>query len=84
MLKSSTYMDEYHRMDRVLTNIPPGAEQIDAMEALRPSLKAAAEAIVSLCPDGREKALALTKIEEATMWAIGSIARATAISEDPF
>jgi hypothetical protein len=31
--------------------------------------------INALCPDSREKSLALTKIEEAVMWANASIAR---------
>ena len=29
----------------------------------------------NLCPESREKSLAMTKIEEATMWANASIAR---------
>lgn len=31
--------------------------------------------VTNLCPDGREKALALTKIEEAMMWANAAISR---------
>jgi len=36
-----------------------------------------AEVISKKCPDGREKSLALTKLEEAVMWANESIARNT-------
>lgn len=38
-------------------------------------LNAAIE-INALCPDGREKSLAITKLEEAMMWANAAIARA--------
>ena len=38
-------------------------------------LKQAAMVIEESCPDGREKALALTKLEEAMMWANAGIAR---------
>lgn len=31
--------------------------------------------INELCPDGREKSLAITKLEECVMWANASIAR---------
>ena len=34
-----------------------------------------AQLVDSSCPDSREKSLALTKIEEAMMWANASIAR---------
>ncbi len=34
-----------------------------------------AKLINIFCPDGREKSLAITKIEEAVMWANASIAR---------
>lgn len=34
-----------------------------------------ADIIVENCPDSRERSLALTKVEEAIMWANASIAR---------
>lgn len=44
-------------------------------EAIRSTCANAAHWIDQLVPDGREKALALTKIEEAMMWANAGIAR---------
>ena len=44
-------------------------------QAVRDACRAAAEVVESTCPDGREKSLALTKLEEATFWANASIAR---------
>ena len=35
----------------------------------------AAKAIVSMCPPGREQALAVTRLEEAMFWANAAIAR---------
>jgi hypothetical protein len=34
-------------------------------------------------PDGREKALVMTKLEESMMWANAAIARMNPITEDP-
>ena len=42
---------------------------------IRHSGKSFAETIDALCPDSREKALAITKLEEAVMWANAAIAR---------
>lgn len=44
-------------------------------EALRNLGKGLAKAIDELCPDSREKSLALTNLEQAVMWANASIAR---------
>lgn len=34
-------------------------------------------------PDGREKALVMTKLEESMMWANAAIARMNPVTEDP-
>lgn len=44
-------------------------------EAVRDCLRIAAANLDDLCPDGREKSLAVTKLEEAMMWANAAIAR---------
>lgn len=44
-------------------------------EALRNNAKDLANLINGLCPYSREKSLAITKLEEAVMWANASIAR---------
>lgn len=48
---------------------------IRAHEDTRKIFRAAAETVDVLCPEGREKSLAITKIEEAMMWANAAIAR---------
>lgn len=35
----------------------------------------AADTVTACCPNGREKSLALTKLEEAKMWASAAVAR---------
>lgn len=44
-------------------------------EAIRNSAKAQALLIDELCPNSREKSLAMTKLEESAMWANAAIAR---------
>lgn len=51
-------------------------EKRDEHSSARAVLRTAALRIDALCPDGREKALAITKLEEAMMWANAGIARA--------
>jgi len=59
-----------------LTNHAPSSDGVVArFEAIRVAGKALAAAIVEQCPSSRERSLALTNLEQATMWAIGSIAR---------
>ncbi len=57
---------DYHRPDEA---------KAKRHEEARAACKAAAEAINELCPDGREKSLAVTAIEEAMFWANAGIAR---------
>ena len=44
-------------------------------ESIRFICREAAKAILSMVPAGREQALAITKLEEAMMWANAAIAR---------
>ena len=44
-------------------------------EEIRNAGREMAELVEDECPDSREKSLALTKIEEAVMWANAAIAR---------
>lgn len=53
----------------------PKEGQPERYERIRCKAKMLAAYINEYCPDSREKSLALTKIEEAVMWANASIAR---------
>ena len=53
----------------------PKAGQPQIYQEIRSRAKAFAEVLDDLCPDGREKSLAMTKQEECVMWANAAIAR---------
>lgn len=53
----------------------PREGQADKYNALRSKAKELAELINDLCPDSREKSVALTELETSVMWANASIAR---------
>lgn len=53
----------------------PEEDQIARYTEIRQNAKLTAELFDKLCPDSREKSLAMTKLEEAVMWANASIAR---------
>lgn len=53
----------------------PKNGQPEKYEALRAKGKELAYLIVEHCPSSRERSLAMTKLEEAIMWANASIAR---------
>jgi len=55
---------------------PPGSNKVkDQFGTIRFACKELAETVVTLVPEGREQSTALTKIEEAMMWANAGIAR---------
>ena len=60
---------------RNFTYHPPQSDQAGRYEDLRGGCAALANMVMQHCPDSRERSLALTKIEEACMWANASIAR---------
>jgi hypothetical protein len=54
---------------------PPKADQSERYEMIRKTAKILAEIIDRLCPNSREKSVAITNLEQAVMWANASIAR---------
>ena len=70
-------MDEKTREDlaRRFTYHPPKSDQPQRYEALRAEALGLAVVICDLCPDSRERALALTQLEGSIMWANAAIAR---------
>ena len=61
-------------IDEVFSYHAPKGDQGVRYELLRTTAKVMAEQIVSNCPPSRERALALTNLQQAVMWANSSIA----------
>jgi hypothetical protein len=69
-------MSTYQEIEKRFTYHPPvTATQVARYEELRAKAKEFAYLICESCPDSREQSLALTKLEEAVMWANAAIAR---------
>ena len=66
---------EQKELDTRFTYHAPKPGQPETYELLRGSGKSFATVIERLCPESREKSLAITKIEEAIFWANAAIAR---------
>lgn len=62
-------------LNKRFTYHPPKGDQAQRYEDIRRNAHSLAAFIDASCPDSREKSLALTKLEEAVMWANASIAR---------
>lgn len=56
------------RFENTYTYHAPKGDQTARYEKLRAKARELAELIEACCPDSREKSLAHTKVEEATMW----------------
>ena len=55
---------------------PATTEEVREMhQAIRHDCLKLSEAINNLCPEGREKSLAITNLEQTMMWANAAIAR---------
>lgn len=54
---------------------PAGSYRAEQHRQIRTACLTAAVVVVSHCPGGREQSLAITKLEEAMMWANAGIAR---------
>lgn len=53
----------------------PKNDQVARYISIREKAKELAYMIDELCPESRERSLAMTKLEEAVMWANAAIAR---------
>jgi hypothetical protein len=62
------------QIENSFTYHPPTGDQAERYTTLRNTAKALAFSIDDLVPDGREKSVAITKLEEAIMWANKGIA----------
>ena len=68
-------IDAVNEIETRFTYHAPKGSQPKRYEDIRANGKLMAQLIVGSCPECRETALALTKIEEAVMWANAAIAR---------
>lgn len=60
---------------RRFTYHKPNADQVERYEGIRAKALLFAMEVCGSCPESRERSLAITKIEEAVMWANSAIAR---------
>lgn len=70
-----THAERMKQLDNNYKYHTPSKNQQAFYAKLREDARELAQAFEELCPDGREKSLAHTKLEEALMWANASIAR---------
>lgn len=61
-------------VDRVFTYHSPFGTQPQRYQAVRDAAKLFANVVNDSCPDSREKSLAMTAIQEASMWSNAAIA----------
>ena len=66
---------EGQEIEKRFTYHAPKAGQPAKYEKLRSKARELAELVNELCPESREKSLAITALEESSMWANASIAR---------
>jgi queuine/archaeosine tRNA-ribosyltransferase len=64
-----------NEIEKRFTYHPPKEGQPEKYTHIRNLARDLAYTIDQLCPDSREKSLALTKLEESVMWANAAIAR---------
>jgi len=67
--------ENYAEIDHRFTYHPTKDDQVSRYVYLREEMKSLAHKIMEACPGSRERALALTKLEECNMWANAAIAR---------
>lgn len=68
------------QIEKNFTYHPLKEGQPELYNSIRDKAKQLAYTINDICPESREKSLAMTKLEEALMWANASIARAKEVT----
>lgn len=68
-------MSKKDQIEKAFTYHAPREGQPEVYVEIRQKAKEFACTVLALCPDSREQSLALTKIEEAVMWANAGVAR---------
>ena len=68
-------MDNKEELQNRFTYHAPTEDQKSIYEGIRKMGLVLASMIDDLCPDSREKSLALTKVDEAVMWSNAAVAR---------
>lgn len=63
------------QLDNIYSYHAPKGDQTARYEAIRNKAKELAHMLDELCPNSREKSVAMTNLETAVMWANASIAR---------
>lgn len=66
---------DYDDLDRRFHGHYVSQDAVTRLDAVRAAGRALAVTVAQMAPEGREQALALTKIEEAVFWANAGIAR---------
>lgn len=61
-------------LDAIFSYHAPRGNQPDRYVAIRAKAKELAELIDSMCPESREKSLAITAVQQTVMWANAAIA----------
>lgn len=69
--------EEQAQLDKAFTYHAPKADQPEKYTALRHQAKDLARSIILSSPSSRERALAITNLEQSIMWANAAIARNT-------
>jgi hypothetical protein len=68
-------MQALERLHSNFDHHPPDGEKAAVHEVVRAIVKSAATHLHGILPEGREKSLAMTKLEEALFWANAAVAR---------
>lgn len=62
-------------IEKNFTYHEPDMNQVSRCDGIRENAKGFAFLLEKLCPESRERSLAMTKLEECVMWANAAIAR---------